>query len=373
MTTSGMSVISESAVEMWIPIAAGVTILSTFSSSAFRMIRMTISRSSSGSSMGTPSLIGWTKYWYSPFSMIGASRSDCRNWSMSPVLGAINKAWRSPGSVDPGGTDRPVAVALAREGRRLRRLLELRLALLQERAHPLALVVRAEQAGPRPALQREPAPLRPVVDRVQRLLRGASRVRRLRGQRSRQFVDPVVERVVRDDLADEADVGRLRGVDPLAEEDQALRRLVADEPREPLGAAPPRNDTQIDLGLPEHGALRGDPEVARQRQLAPAAEGVAVDGRDRRRRERLDRVGDAVAQFGVRLRLRRRQFDHVGDVRPRDERVVARAGQDQRSGARRLGLCERVLDGFERVDGERVQLVRAGDGERRDVAFRVDV
>jgi len=42
MTTSGMSVISESAVEMWIPIAAGVTILSTFSSSAFRMIRMTI-------------------------------------------------------------------------------------------------------------------------------------------------------------------------------------------------------------------------------------------------------------------------------------------------------------------------------------------
>jgi len=43
MTTSGMSVISESAVEMWIPIAAGVTILSTFSSSAFRMIRMTIS------------------------------------------------------------------------------------------------------------------------------------------------------------------------------------------------------------------------------------------------------------------------------------------------------------------------------------------
>jgi len=56
-----MSVMSETAVEMWMPIAAGVTILSTSSSSAFRMILMTISRSSSGRSIGTPSLIGWTK------------------------------------------------------------------------------------------------------------------------------------------------------------------------------------------------------------------------------------------------------------------------------------------------------------------------
>jgi len=61
MTTSGISVINETAVEMWIPIACGVTILSTSSRSALRMMRMTTSRSSPGSSIGTPSLIGWTK------------------------------------------------------------------------------------------------------------------------------------------------------------------------------------------------------------------------------------------------------------------------------------------------------------------------
>jgi len=61
MTVSGMSVIRETAVEMWMPIAAGVTILSTASSSALRMMRMTISRRSLGSSWGTPSEMGWTK------------------------------------------------------------------------------------------------------------------------------------------------------------------------------------------------------------------------------------------------------------------------------------------------------------------------
>jgi len=188
--------------------------------------------------MGTPSLIGWTKYWYSPFSIIGASRSDCRNWSMSPVLGRINKAWRLSGPVNPDRTGRGAGALL--EG--ATPLLEVGLPLLQERRHPLALVVGAEQSGPRPALQGEPAGLRPVAGGVERLLRRAHRERGLRGQLPRQLVDPVVERVVGDDLADETDVGRLARVDPLAEEDESLRGLVADQPREPLGPAPTGDD-----------------------------------------------------------------------------------------------------------------------------------
>jgi hypothetical protein len=53
-----MSVISETAVEMWIPIASGVTILSTFSRVVTRTTPTTTSRRSSGRSIGTLSLIG---------------------------------------------------------------------------------------------------------------------------------------------------------------------------------------------------------------------------------------------------------------------------------------------------------------------------
>jgi len=80
-----------------------------------------------------------------------------------------------------------------------------------------------------------------------------------------------------------------------------------------------------------------------------------------------------VTEFGVRLRFRRRQFDHVGDVGARDERLVARAGEHKRTSACRFGVRQCLLDRFEGVDSEGVELLRAVDGDRRHVAVVVDV
>ena len=74
---------------------------------------------------------------------------------------------------------------------------------------------------------------------------------------------------------------RPRG-DRVADQVHLERLLGADQPRQPLGAAEAGDDPELDLGLAEDGRLGGDPEVARHRQLAAAAEGERVDRGDRR-------------------------------------------------------------------------------------------
>ena len=54
----------------------------------------------------------------------------------------------------------------------------------------------------------------------------------------------------------------------------------ADEPRQPLRTTCARDDAEEDLGLPDPRRVGGDAQVARHRQLEPAAERDAVDGGD---------------------------------------------------------------------------------------------
>src|SRR6185369_10251369 len=92
----------------------------------------------------------------------------------------------------------------------------------------------------------------------------------------------VDERLGLDDLVDEADGRGLVRADHLSGEDQLHRLALADEPGQPLRAAAAGDDAEVDLGLPELRLLRGDPDVTRERELAPAAEAEAVDRRDDR-------------------------------------------------------------------------------------------
>jgi hypothetical protein len=85
-----------------------------------------------------------------------------------------------------------------------------------------------------------------------------------------------------DDARDNAPALSLGSRERAAGEDELHRARLADEAREPLRAAPARDHAQRDLGLPEHGARRGEHDVARERELAPAAERVARYGRDER-------------------------------------------------------------------------------------------
>ena len=66
--------------------------------------------------------------------------------------------------------------------------------------------------------------------------------------------------------------------------------LGADQPRQPLRAATAGDDPEQDLRLTEHGPLAGDAVVARQRQLASSAEGVAADRGDDEPRD----LGDGI-------------------------------------------------------------------------------
>ena len=68
--------------------------------------------------------------------------------------------------------------------------------------------------------------------------------------------------------------------DAASRQDDLERATGADEAWEPLGAAVAGDDAEAHLGQAEHRVLGGEPHVTRQRQLAPASEGVAVDCRD---------------------------------------------------------------------------------------------
>ena len=85
------------------------------------------------------------------------------------------------------------------------------------------------------------------------------------------------------------------GVERLAAEDEVERRGQADEPRQPRGAAPRREDAELGFGQADFRALvgRGDAPIARERDLVSAADARAVnggDGRDRQRGDARDRL-----------------------------------------------------------------------------------
>ena len=91
-------------------------------------------------------------------------------------------------------------------------------------------------------------------------------------------------------LVGQADAQRLVGLHLAAGDHQLLGPAGADGARQPLRAAAAGDDAEQDLGLAEHGSLAGDAVVARQRQLAAAAERVAADRGDHEPRDRRDRI-----------------------------------------------------------------------------------
>ena len=89
--------------------------------------------------------------------------------------------------------------------------------------------------------------------------------------------------------------------------DQLLGLRRADEPRRALRAAAAGEDAELDLGEAEAGGVGGDAQVARQRELQPAAEREPVDRRDHRTRDGRERVepgADARADRPARRRRR---------------------------------------------------------------------
>ena len=119
---------------------------------------------------------------------------------------------------------------------------------------------------------------------------------------------------------------------------RSLARAGPTSAGQPLRAAAAGDDAEQDLGLAEHGPLGRDAEVARQRQLAPAAEGVAADGGDHEPGDGGDGV-EGVVERWRRSPAASSGAAELGDVGAGGEDPLA-AGDDDgagRVGRQRLG------------------------------------
>ncbi len=179
------------------------------------------------------------------------------------------------------------------------------------------------------------------------------------------------ELLVGDDAVDQPPLKRLRGGDAFAEHRHLGGARHAHAGGHEQRGAPVGHQADVDEGKQEVGALRGDHEVAAERQRAADACGGAVDAGHHRQRQLADRVHDRVVALG----------QHLVDVGPAlggllDAEVLqVGAGGEGASGARDHHGARRVVLAClpqcgEQVAAEllvpRVQRLRAVELDRGD-------
>ena len=104
----------------------------------------------------------------------------------------------------------------------------------------------------------------------------------------------VHQSLMRDHAIDQAPVGRRFGVNAAAGEQHFGGAGVADVARQAPGAAVAGNDAELQEGHAETGAVRGDADVGRGGDAAAQAHGRAVDGRNQRNLQIIERPDDAM-------------------------------------------------------------------------------
>ncbi len=157
------------------------------------------------------------------------------------------------------------------------------------------------------------------------------------------------------------------------DEQQLERAAATDQTRQPLRAGIPGQKAEIDLRLTELGGVGGDPNRARHREFAAAAEREPVDGGDHRFAETLDPIEERLSFARVFAAADRRLRRQLVDIRTGDEGAIARAREDQRAhrfvGA---GLGDHLTQLVQRRPVQRVQHFRTVDRDNRDRAIPID-
>ena len=167
--------------------------------------------------------------------------------------------------------------------------------------------------------------LEPLVDGVDDV---AHRDRRLPGELRRELLRLGHQLRRRHDAVDEPDALGLARADRRAGQNQLHRPALPDEARQPLRAGVAGKDAEVDFGLAEPGGVGREPQRARHRELAAAAERVAVDRGDDRLAQVLDEIEHVLAGERVLAARDRRLHRQLVDVGAGDERLLARAGED---------------------------------------------
>jgi len=168
-----------------------------------------------------------------------------------------------------------------------------------------------------------------------------------------------------DQGAHDRDAGgeRRMRVDRPSGEHHLHRKRLAAGPDEPRRASRAGNHAEVHLGLPEQGVRSGNDEIARERELAPAAQRVSAHGGDQRLRKRPDRA--PVPCPLVRQHLDRAERRHLADVRPRRE-VLGTAGDHDGARARIVGRRRELRgDLRERTRAQGVARRRAVDRQQQ--------
>ena len=159
----------------------------------------------------------------------------------------------------------------------------------------------------------------------QRLLE-PDRLGRGRADHVHRARDRIVEPALGGERVDEAPVMRPVGPDGLPGIDEPGRAAPADQPREQRRLYD-GGDADLDLGHAELRRPVRDPEIAGRRDFQPRAQTVARHAPDHRDRREADRAAQIVDRGDERADRLGRKVDHGADVRPADERALARAAQ----------------------------------------------
>src|SRR5437867_3879551 len=178
-------------------------------------------------------------------------------------------------------------------------------ALLPEGLHALPMIRGLDQYRLAEALERPGRVQIGAHAGLDHPLGQAERLRRRGGQPRGERARFAGELAVLHDAVDEPAAQRLIGGDDLAGQHELLGAPEPDELDQTRAPADARDQPEVVLGQAEPRRARGDPEVARQRQLEVAADAGAVDRRDQRLLERLEVVEEAGEEPRVRAEHRR--------------------------------------------------------------------
>src|SRR5712692_7602368 len=146
--------------------------------------------------------------------------------------------------------------------------------LLEEGPHPLLLVLGREQEVEAPPLPGQAFRQRRLEGLVHRLLGHAECQGRLLRQLAGEPLRDRDRHLIRDHPVDEPQLVGPPGGDRRTPQHHFHGHVLPDRPRPALGAAGARDDPEVDLRLPEAGALAGDDQVAHQGDLAATAQRV---------------------------------------------------------------------------------------------------
>src|SRR5215470_17207610 len=243
------------------------------------------------------------------------SSSRFRAWGMSSR--AANSRVRRWVSRCRSVSSKSIGILAAGEDRR---------PLLEEGLHPLASVCGGEEVGEQLTFDGEAVGELEVGSAVDGLLGQADGERSLLRDPLQRGARVAQETPERHHVQDQADLLRLGGVDDVPGEDELLRPGTPEQAGQPLGPAEAGEDAQAHLRETKARILRGVDEVTGKGQLAPAAEREAIDRGHHRHRERSDDVHHSLTERTKVACLVGVHAVHLGDVRTRDEGLLAGAG-----------------------------------------------